>query len=261
MKLAIAQISHGGDKKENLDKILSVIASAGRNSDLVLFPETCMGVRTDRVSLADMAEDIENGDFITAVRGACAGAKVHACVCLWEKTETEKVFNTAVVVAPDGTTKAVYRKVHLFDALSVKESDDMAAGSALPEVFDVCGIKCSLAVCYDLRFPEVFRASALSGAELFLVPAAWYAGEHKVHHLKTLLAARALENTAYTACADICGGSFSGYSAVYSPFGLCMAEAGTDDCVLFADISSGEISSVRGILPCLENLSPIFRKI
>ncbi len=261
MKLAIAQIPHGRDKKENLDKILSVIAAAGNDCDLILFPETCMGVATDAVSLADMAEDIENGTFIKAVRAACAETGTHACVCVWEKTDTDKVYNTAVVIAPDGGTKSVYRKLHLFDALSVKESDDMIAGSSLPEVFDVCGIKCSLAICYDLRFPEVFRASALAGAELFLIPAAWYAGEHKVGHLKTLLAARALENTSYAACADICGGSFSGHSAVYSPFGLCRADAGTGDCVLFADISPEELSSVRGVLPCLENLSPIFRKI
>lgn len=260
MKLAIAQISHGRDKKENLNKILSVIAEAGKNCDLILFPETCMGVKTGGVSLADMAEDAENGDFITAVRVACKKSDVHACICLWERTYTDKVYNTAVVIAPDGNIKAAYRKLHLFDALSVRESDDMIAGNALPQVFDVCGIKCSLAVCYDLRFPEVFRASALAGAQLFLVPAAWYAGEHKVHHLKTLLAARALENTAYAACADICGGSFSGHSAVYSPFGLCMAEAGTVDSVLFTDISSDEVSSVRGVLPCLENLSPVFRK-
>jgi predicted amidohydrolase len=170
------------------------------------------------------------------------------------------VYNTAVVIAPDGGTKAAYRKLHLFDALSVRESDDMIAGNAMPEVFEVCGIKCSLAICYDLRFPEVFRTSALAGAQLFLIPAAWYAGEHKVQHLKTLLAARALENTAYAACADICCGSFSGHSAVYSPFGLCMAEAGTEDGILSADILSGEISSVRECLPCLENLSPVFRK-
>lgn len=260
MKLAIAQMSHGRDKKENLDKILSVIAAAGKNSDLILFPETCMGAKTDRFSLSDMAEDIENGDFITAVRAACKESDVHACACLWEKTGTGKVYNTAVVIAPDGGTKAAYRKLHLFDALSVRESDDMIAGNAMPEVFEVCGIKCSLAICYDLRFPEVFRTSALAGAQLFLIPAAWYAGEHKVQHLKTLLAARALENTAYAACADICGGSFSGHSSVYSPYGLCMTEAGTEDGILSADILSAEISSVRGCLPCLENLSPVFRK-
>ncbi|WP_303851990.1 carbon-nitrogen hydrolase family protein [Seleniivibrio woodruffii] len=260
MKIGIAQISHGRDKKGNLDKILSLISEAGNNCDLILFPETCMGVKTDRLSLSDMAEDIENGDFITAVRAACKESDVHACVCLWEKTETCKVYNTAVVVAPDGSTKAVYRKLHLFDALSVKESDDMIAGSALPEIFEVCGIKCSLAICYDLRFPEVFRASALAGAELFLIPAAWYAGEHKVQHLQTLLAARALENTCYAACADICGGRFSGHSAVYSPFGLCGAEAGTEDDVIFADILHENILSVRGVLPCLKNLSTVFRK-
>ncbi|MGE4268037.1 MAG: carbon-nitrogen hydrolase family protein [Deferribacterales bacterium] len=261
MKLAIAQIKHGQNKKENLDKILSAIKRYGLGSDLILFPETCMGVKTDSVSLSDMAEDIDKGEFITEVRKACEEAGVHACVCLWEKTAAEKVYNTAVVVAPDGGTKAVYRKLHLFDALSVKESDDMIAGSILPQEFEVCGVRCSLGICYDLRFPEVFRGAALSGVQLFLVPAAWYSGEHKLHHLKTLLSARALENTAYFACADICGGSFSGHSAVYSPFGLCETEAGTDECVVYADIDVDKVSSVREVLPCLENLSAIFKKV
>ncbi|MCD8554877.1 carbon-nitrogen hydrolase family protein [Seleniivibrio sp.] len=261
MKLAIFQIKHGQNKKENLDKILSAINLHGKDCDLILFPETCMGIKTDSVSLSDMAEDIHNGEFISAVRAACAEAQVHACVCLWEKATAEKVYNTAVVVAPDGSTKAVYRKLHLFDALSVKESDDMTAGSELPPTFEVCGVKCSLGICYDLRFPEVFRGAALGGVQLFLIPAAWYAGEHKLNHLKTLLAARALENTAYFACADICGGSFSGHSAVYSPFGLCEAEAGADECVIYADIDTDKVSSVRKILPCLENISAIFKEL
>jgi predicted amidohydrolase len=259
MKLGVFQMSHGRNKKENLDKILSAIERHGKECDLLLFPETCMGVKTAGVSLSDMAEDIESGGFVSAVRSACLAAEVHACVCLWEESGSDRVFNTSVVIAPDGSTKALYRKLHLFDALSVKESDDMTAGCELPPVFDVCGVKCSLGICYDLRFPEVFRPAALAGAQLFLLPAAWYAGEHKVIHLETLLAARALENTAYFACADICGGSFSGHSAVFSPYGLCLAEAGVEDTVLFVEISSESVKNVRNVLPCLDNISVIFR--
>ncbi|WP_415238532.1 carbon-nitrogen hydrolase family protein [Seleniivibrio woodruffii] len=258
MKLALVQIKHRQTKRENLDNILSAIEKYGRECGLMLFPETCMGLKPAGGSLRELAEDIGSGEFVSAVRKACAAVSVHVCINVWEESGTDRVFNTALVIAPDGTTKAVYRKLHLFDALSVRESDDMKAGNELPPVFDVDGVKCSLAVCYDLRFPEVFRSAVFRGAELFLIPAAWYSGAHKTEHLRTLLAARALENTAYAACADICQGSFAGHSAVCSPFGLIEAEAGEDETVIFAEIDTAKVKETRKILPCLDNLSDIF---
>lgn len=254
MKLSIAQITHGMTKKDSLNKMIKMLDDHGKNNDLIIFPETCMGLKTETRSLADMAENVETGDFAVALRTAAKRNNVNVCACLWEISGEKRVYNTAVVYGSDGELKAQYRKIHLFDALSVKESDDMLAGDAVPQVFDLCGIKCSLAVCYDLRFPEVFRSAALRGAQLFIVPAAWYAGEYKKEHLRNLSMTRALENTSYCAVADICGGTFVGHSAIFDPYGKCIAETLETEAVVSAEISTEKVADVREKLPCLDNL-------
>jgi deaminated glutathione amidase len=137
---------------------------------------------------------------------------------LWEKVPGhDKVYNVLAVFDPNGELATVYRKLHLFDALSVRESDRMLAGQAPPPVVSICGVKVGLAICYDIRFPELVRYLARQGAELLLVPAAWYAGPLKEDHWLTLLRARAIENTCYAAGAVLTGKSFIGRSAAFDP--------------------------------------------
>lgn len=255
MRLALAQIRHGVDKKDNLDRMIELIDKKGAECDLIVFPETCMGLAQDGESLRPLAEDIKDGEFATALMQAARRNNVHVCACLWEDSGTDKVYNTAVVYGPEWDIAASYRKIHLFDALSVTESDTMLPGDALPPVFEICGVKCSLAICYDLRFPEVFRSAALRGAELFIVPAAWYKGENKREQLMMLASVRALENTAYCAVADMCGGSFTGASSVYDPYGLCAAMVGAFPSVGGCDISVKRVMEIREKLPCLNNLN------
>ncbi|MGE4319461.1 MAG: carbon-nitrogen hydrolase family protein [Deferribacterales bacterium] len=261
MRLTLAQTSLKSTKKDNLDNMIKVMSENKKTSDLILFPEMIMGGKTDSLGLSDLAEDVENGAFASALREACVRHKTAVCACLWEDSGTERVYNTAVVYDKHGAVTAKYRKLHLFDALAVKESDDMLAGSDLPPVFELEGIMCSLAICYDLRFPEVFRSAVFRGAELLLVPSAWYDGEMKAEHLTTLLKARALENTVYAACADLCGGCFSGHSGVYGPYGECVASAGTDEKVISILISKDRITEIRKKLPCIDNFRmDVFRR-
>ncbi len=261
MRLTLAQTSLKGTKKDNLDNMIKVMSENKKTSDLILFPEMIMGAKTDSAALTDLAEDVENGAFASALRESCVRYGVSVCACLWENSGTDRVYNTAVVYGKDGGVRAKYRKLHLFDALSVKESDDMLPGSEPSPVFELEGIMCSLAVCYDLRFPEVFRNAVFRGAELLLVPSAWYDGEMKTDHLITLLKARALENTVYTACADLCGGCFAGHSGIYGPYGERVASAGVDEEVISGLISKERIAEIRKKLPCIDNFrSDIFRR-
>lgn len=254
MKLALAQIRHEKNKKNNLDNMIALIEKHGHENDLIVFPETCMGLAKDGGSLRPLAEDIRDGEFATALMQAARRNSVHVCACLWEDSGEDKVYNTAVVYGPEWNIVASYRKIHLFDALSVKESDTMLSGDSVPPVFEICGVKCSLAICYDLRFPEVFRSAAMRGAELFIVPAAWYRGKNKRDQMLTLASVRALENTAYCVVVDMCGGDFSGCSAVYEPLGLVEAFCGSFPHVLPCSISSDRVMKVREKLPCLNNL-------
>ena len=251
MRIAVVQMELEREKGDNLAKALSYIEqSAG--CDLIVFPEMLMGKRREGVELTDLAENIETGEFAKALKRAAAESDIDVCACLWEESKADKVYNTAVVYGADGNIKAKYRKLHLFDALSVKESDFMISGDEFPPVFECAGVKCGLSICYDLRFPEIYRSMA--GAEVMLVPAAWYSGDMKVEHLRMLLGARAMENTSYALCANLCGDEFAGNSAVYTPFGELKAEADLSEKILKVEIDTDYLNSVREKLPCLDSL-------
>jgi len=252
MKLALAQIKLSDDKKRNLDKALSFIEQAS-DCDLIVLPEMLMGKRTADNELFHMAEDVKDGEFATSLLAAAKEYNVSVCACLWEESGSELVYNTAMVYGASGNILAKYRKLHLFDALSVKESDHMLRGESLPPVFKCGDIVCGLSICYDLRFPEVYRSLVRRGADLFVIPAAWYAGVRKVEHLHTLLSARALENTSYCACANLCEDSFSGHSAAFAPFGEMAGSLNETEGLVKVDINISYIKHIRAALPCLEN--------
>ena len=107
--------------------------------------------------------------------------------------------------------------------------------------------------CYDLRFPEMGRALVDAGAELFVVPAAWVAGEHKLHHWRTLLTARAVENTVAVAAAAQGGERYTGHSLVVDAWGSIVSEAGDGDDVVQADIDPAVVAQARDVNPSLSN--------
>jgi len=252
MKAAAAQITLADTKRENLRKAVSTIQQA-KGCDLIVLPEMLMGKRTEKTELYHLAEDVEHGEFASALAQAAKDNSITVCACLWEESGSERVYNTAVVFNPDGKLITRYRKLHLFDALSVKESDTMLRGDSLPPVFEVAGVTCGLSICYDLRFPEVYRSLVKRGAQLFIIPSAWYAGERKVEHLHTLLSARALENTSYSLCANLCGDVFAGHSALFAPFGELSGALAEEEGLLISSIDINYLKEVRGILPCLDN--------
>jgi predicted amidohydrolase len=141
----------------------------------------------------------------------------------------------------------------LFDALNLRESDLVMPGDELPPVIDIAGLKIGFATCYDLRFPEIFRYLSGQGAQLIIMPSAWYQGAMKETHWLTLLAARALENTLYMAGCNLIGPGFCGRSALFDPFGVQLANAGEAETLLIGKISTDRIDSVRQKLPCLKN--------
>ncbi|PLX66648.1 MAG: amidohydrolase [Denitrovibrio sp.] len=252
MKAAAAQITLSPSKGENLQKAINMIEKA-KDSDLVVLPEMLMGKRTDETELYQLAENVEEGHFAKALALAAKENNITVCACLWEDSGSERVFNTAVVFSPEGKLISKYRKLHLFDAFTVKESDHMLRVESLPPVFNCGGVSCGLSICYDLRFPEIYRSLVKRGAELFVIPAAWYGGERKVEHMQTLLSARALENTSYSLISNVCGGDFCGNSATFAPFGEMTDNLGDDEGLLTCDISLKYLKQVRKTLPCLVN--------
>lgn len=174
-------------------------------------------------------------------------------------------FNTAVLFGPDGDLLATYRKIHLFDAApddaaaAYQESATIAAGDAIVTV-EVDGLTLGLATCYDLRFPELFRALALRGAQVFLLPSA-FTLETGRDHWEPLIRARAIENGCYVIAADQVGTfppkrATFGRSLIVDPWGTVLAQAPDQPCVVTAEIDTDRVADVRRRIPSLANRRP-----
>jgi predicted amidohydrolase len=174
---------------------------------------------------------------------------------------SQKAYNTSLLFNPAGKVIGSYRKIHLFDVdlangVSLRESDTRAHGEAVAVAkTDLCSM--GLSVCYDLRFPELYRGLASQGAELIFVPSAFtaYTGEA---HWETLLRARAIENLAYFIAPDQFGKSAKsfethGHSMIIDPWGQVIAELPDGPGVITADIDLDYLANVRAELPALNH--------
>lgn len=174
-----------------------------------------------------------------------------------------KVHNTAVLIDPNGQELAVYQKVHLFDVNvpdgnTYRESNTVMAGSQMPQVYPSKHLgNLGLSVCYDVRFPELYRHLAHQGAEILFVPAAFTAYTGK-DHWQVLLQARAIENTCYV-IAPAQTGQHSpqrqthGHAMIVDPWGLILADAGARPGVALAEINPERLEQVRRQMPCLQH--------
>jgi predicted amidohydrolase len=252
--IAVAQFTPGDDRVHNRDLIAGLIAvAAARGARLVVLPEYA-SYFTDPLgpSFARNAEPLD-GEFVKSLAAAAREHGVFAIAGLVEQTGVrDKFANTLVAVGPDGATLAVYRKQHLYDAFGSTESDWVVSGDlALPEVFEVDGLRVGMQTCYDLRFPEVTRRLVDAGAEVIAVPAEWVRGPLKEHHWSTLLAARAIENTVYVAAADHTPPIGVGSSVIVDPMGVTLAGLGETTGVAVAEVSAERVAEVRRRNPAL----------
>ena len=253
LELVLVQTRTSRDKQANLEAALRTLAQLEVDGPtLVAFPEMYMAQPGDG-PLAAQAEPLD-GPFVRALADAAAERGVHVVCGVWETSpDPERVYNTLAVLAPDGRLAGRYRKLHLFDALAVRESDRMLPGDAAPPVLEIGDVRVGVAICYDLRFPELFRDLAARAADVVVVPSAWYAGPLKEDHWLTLLRARAIETTCYVAGADLTGPPFSGRSAAFDPFGVPIADAGETAGPLRVRIDPERVREVREKLPTLRH--------
>ena len=254
LTIALAQVEGSPVPAENLALAKELVAeAAAEKAGLIVLPEMFMALPKKGRSLDEVAEPLE-GAFVQSLAQFAEQNGIHVVSGFWESAPGDRrVHNTAVILSSEGKLLDCYRKVHLFDALSIKESDRMIPGNAIPPIFTIKGVRIGLAICYDLRFPELFRNLALRRADLIVLPSAWYAGPLKEEHWLTLLKARAIENTVYMAGANLTGGSFSGRSAIVDPFGVPIATGGESPGLVIGRIDLERIREVRAKLPALEH--------
>jgi deaminated glutathione amidase len=259
MRIALCQIPVSPEPAINLTRVRAALDEAARGgAALAVFPEAAMARFGSDLRAA--AEPLD-GPFCAGLAAACAETGVCLVAGVFEPAPDGRVYNTAVAFSGSGSLVASYRKLHLFDALGQRESDLVAPGSS-PVIADLAGVPVGMQICYDIRFPELSRSLAVSGAPLLVVSAAWQAGLFKEEHWVTLLRARAIENTVWIAAAGQVPDPDSpptraptgiGRSMLIDPLGVVRADLGPSAGVLVAEADITLVDAVRSTLPSLAN--------
>jgi predicted amidohydrolase len=252
--IAVAQFAPVADVDTNLSTIATLTATAAaRGAQLLVFPEYSSFFLPDLgQQLVDGAQRLD-GPFVRGLAELARQHGVHIVAGFVEKIDEPSRFsNTLVALSPTGELVATYRKLHLYDAFGAQESEWVRPGDiTAPETFEFHGFTVGLQTCYDLRFPEVTRRLVDVGATLVLVPSEWVRGPLKEHHWRTLVTARALENTIYVAAADHTPPIGVGNSMIVDPMGVEIATIGEQTGVAAAVISMDRVSTVRELNPAV----------
>jgi deaminated glutathione amidase len=263
MKIGLVQLNSVADKAANLSQAEAIIGSVVRaGADLIMLPENFNHRGTDEEHAA-AAEPIPGpGSDWARDLARKHGVFLHLGSLLEQRGPQR--FNTSVVFDPDGREVARYSKIHLFDVelpdgTLYRESDAVLPGDRLV-TFDGAGVTFGLAICYDLRFPELFRALADRGAQVLLLPAA-FTIPTGISHWEPLLRARAIENGCYVAAAGQWGPSAVGrpcygHSMVVDPWGTVVAQCGERVGFVTAEIDLDYLCAGRSRMPVLEHRRP-----
>ena len=265
LRVALIQLEARDDVDDNIARAAALADEAAVGADLVLLPEyvqyrgTDAGFRASARSIPGPttapfeAVAREHGTWILAGSHAEASA------------DPERPSNTAVLIGRGGRIAATYRKLHLFDVAVDDGPADTESARVLPGdravVADVDGTGLGLSICYDLRFPELYRALALAGAAVIAVPAVFTERTGR-DHWEVLLRARAIENGAWVIAAAGCGAGGPGaipawgHSMVVDPWGRIVAEAGMDEGIVRADLDLDAVDAARRQIPVLANCRP-----
>ncbi len=251
--VAVAQFAPGDEPAENLAAIEGYArAAAARGATLVVFPEYSSFFQPEMGPAFVAAAQGLEGEFVGALGAMAASVGIHIVAGMLETADAARFSNTLVALSPTGELVAVYRKLHLYDAFGQRESDWVRAGELVaPQTFPWEGFTVGLQTCYDIRFPEVTRHLVDAGADFVLVPAEWVRGPLKEHHWRTLVTARAIENTIYIAAADHTPPVGVGTSMIVDPMGVELAALGEASGIAVAEVDPARIGSVRRTNPAL----------
>jgi len=266
LKVAAVQLNSSADQQANLARADRLTrAAAGKGAQLIVLPEkwTALGTDSDQRAAAQPLD----GPAIDWARAAARelGVEIVAGSILELVPGQEKLANTSVHIDATGEIRATYRKVHMFDVevggRVYRESELEQAGEEIVLSQTADGVELGLSVCYDLRFPELYRILAVLGARIITIPAAFTLPTTR-DHWETLVRARAIEDQAFVIAANQTGehpgGQHSGgRSMIVDPWGTVLAQAGEEgESALVAELDLGRQREIRASLPSLANRQP-----
>lgn len=263
MRAAVVQLNSGGEKARNLEAAERLVrAAAAAGAELVALPEKWNLLAAGEDLLAG-AEPLE-GPSLTAARTWARELGVNLLAgSIPEQALEGRAFNTSVLIGADGEDIAIYRKIHMFDVevggVSYRESEHEQPGEEIVTA-SAAGVTVGLSVCYDLRFPELFRILAVRGAQVLTVPSAFTLATGR-DHWEVLLRARAIENQAFVLAANQVGEApphfnSNGRSMIVDPWGVVLATAPDEECFVAAELDFEAQQHTRESLPSLANRRP-----
>jgi deaminated glutathione amidase len=266
VRAACIQFQARAEKARNLEDMAPLVAkAAGLGADVILLPEK-WNAWLDGPGLRDQAERFDAGptveimsDWARAHRVNLIGGSIAIL------GDGDRVGNVSIVYDREGSQTAAYTKIHLFDVdvggISYRESDGTEPGSE-PVVAEIDGVRFGLTVCYDLRFPELYRALALDGGATVLTVPSNFTLLTGMAHWELLLRARAVENQAFVLATGQHGypGGLNkpsyGHSMIIDPWGTVLAQAPDGDGVIVADLDMAALADIRERLPVLRHRRP-----
>lgn len=272
MRVALIQMCSGRDVEANLERCRSLGRQAfeERGADWVLFPENAPFLGADAEKL-EVSEPLDGpivqafGDLADGRGWVTLGSfpeRLAPTAGQGRRDQKERSYNTQVMIAPCGDIHAVYRKLHLFDVeveggRSYRESDHVAPGEEVV-VTEPPAPPVGLSICYDLRFPELYRRQVAAGAEILTVPSAFTLQTGR-DHWHPLLQARAIENQCWVLAPNQWGHHFGdrwsyGHSAIYDPWGRRVACASAREGLVVADIDADYTHQVRRRMPVADHV-------
>jgi deaminated glutathione amidase len=266
LRVACVQLSPGDDLHANVAAALALAHEAAqRGAQLILLPEHALLLHASGRVMRDNAlpEDVHPG--LSAMRDfAHANGTLVLLGSLTVTTDEERIANRSYLIGADGNVVARYDKLHMFDAVlpngrAIRESSTYRPGTtavAAPTLWGLLG----MTICYDLRFPQLYRTLAHAGCRLLAVPSAFTQATGQLHW-HALLRARAIENAAFVLAPATCGThpgphATFGHSLVVAPSGAIVAEAGDEPCVIVADLDLAAVDRARAAIPALAHDRP-----
>ena len=264
MRVGVVQMTSTDDLASNVESAEALVReAAGGGAEFVALPEMFAFLRREGGEIP-CAQRVD-GEIISSARGWARelGIRLLAGSFAEKTPEQERVFNTSVLISPDGEIEGVYRKIHLFDidlepvdGGTYRESAKIAPGEKVV-VAETPLFGVGLSVCYDLRFPELYREMVSRGATLVTVPSA-FTRETGKDHWEVLLRARAIENQVFVIAPAQCGRhspdrSSHGRSLIIDPWGVVLAQLGDRPGVALADCDLAEQQRLRERLPALRH--------
>ena len=254
MKLAAVQlaISDADSPADRLAAAAALVAGeAASGADLVILPEMWLPGYFGFDSYFGLAEDLDGGAAVARLGRLARDSSVYLCAGSLVERRGHEVFNTTVLFGPSGERLAAYRKIHLFGYGS-REQELLTPGKEIVTA-EIAGTTVGLSTCYDLRFPELYRAQVDQGAQMFLIVAGW--PFPRVDAWRCLLQARAVENQAVIAACNSAGiqagSTFAGASMAFDPWGVCLGSLDHRPGVLRVDVRTEDVAEARAEFPAL----------